>query len=161
MTQSDEKSSSHQGLAPNIAAMYALSGTQTTPAPWQKTVKRDDVVIGEVNVENVHSCTMYDSYRFEHQRAKQQEQNSPWNLKAYRTRDYNLLETADTFLWPKKPFGLRFSSHTLFSPDSLHKLPRSWKRGRVAIHGSSHCRTRLFFKATRIMPSISGLHAVS
>ena len=45
--QSDEKSRSHQSLIPNIAAMYALSGKQTTPAPGQKTVKRDDVSMGK------------------------------------------------------------------------------------------------------------------
>ena len=48
MMQSDEKLSSHQSLTPNTAAMYALSGKQTTPAPGQKTVKRETVAIGEV-----------------------------------------------------------------------------------------------------------------
>ena len=75
--QSDEKLRSHQSLVPNIAVMYALSGKQTTPALGQKTVKRDNVVMGEVNVETVQYCTMSDSYGFEHQRAKQQEQDSP------------------------------------------------------------------------------------
>ena len=126
-----------------------------------KDVKRDDVGIGEVNVENVHSCTTYDSYRFEHQRAKQQEQTAHGTSKhtgqAIRISSKPRTHSSR----PKKPFGLRSSPHTLFSPDSLHKLPRSWTRGRGAIHGSSHCRTWLFFKAARIMPSISGLHAVS
>lgn len=62
--------------------MYALSGKRTTPARGQKTVKRGDVAIGELNVENVQCCTMYDSYGFEHQRAKQQQRDSPWNLGA-------------------------------------------------------------------------------
>ena len=84
MMQSDEKLSSHQSLAPNIAAMYALSGKQTAPAPGQKTVKRDDVAIPAVKVETVQYCTMSDSYGFEHQRAKQQEQDSPWTLKQQR-----------------------------------------------------------------------------
>lgn len=79
MTQSDEKLSSHQSLAPITAAMYALSGKQTAPASAQKTVRRDNVVTEDVNLENVKSCTMCDAHGFEHQRAKQQEQNSPWN----------------------------------------------------------------------------------
>ena len=62
MMQSDEKLSSHQSLAPNIAAMYALSGKQTAPATGQKTVKRDDVAIREVKLETIQYCTMSDSW---------------------------------------------------------------------------------------------------
>lgn len=95
MTQSDEKWSSHQSLAPNIAAMYALSGKQTTPAPGQKTVERDDVAIGKVNVQNIQSCTMCDSYG-----ASISEQSSK-SKTAHGTSvsgkcDLNLFETADT-----------------------------------------------------------------
>lgn len=60
MTQSDEESCSHQSLASNIAAMYALSGKQTAPALGYKTVRRDDVSIGVVNVDNVLSCPTCD-----------------------------------------------------------------------------------------------------
>ena len=58
MMQSDEKSSSHQSLIPNIAAMYNLSGKQTTPALRQKTVRRGDVFIGVANVESVRLSNM-------------------------------------------------------------------------------------------------------
>ena len=67
--------------------MYVLPGKQTTPAPGQKTVRRGGAAIWEVNVENVQSCTMCDSHGFEHQRAKQQKQSSPWTLKASGIRD--------------------------------------------------------------------------
>lgn len=62
--------------------MYVLPGKQTTPALRQKTVKRGDIAVGEMKVDNVQACTTCDQYGFEHQRAKQQEQYSPWNLKA-------------------------------------------------------------------------------
>ena len=52
MMQSDEKSSSHQSLRPNIAAMYTLSGKQTTPALRQKTVRKGDIFIEAANVES-------------------------------------------------------------------------------------------------------------
>ena len=96
MTQSDEKSSSHQSLAQNLAAMYLLSGKQSTPASGQKTVKRDDVASGKVKVENIPYCTMCDSYGFEHQRAKQQEQTSPRTLQESRICDSTSLDAANT-----------------------------------------------------------------
>ena len=79
MTQSEEKSSSHQSLAANNAALYALPGKQTTTALRQKTVRREDgIAFGEVTVESIQSYIMRGSRGFEHQRAQQQERDSPW-----------------------------------------------------------------------------------
>ena len=88
MTQSDEKSSSHQSLAANNAALYALPGKQTTTASKQKTVRREDgIAFGKVTVESFQSYIMRGSHGFEHQRAQQQERDSPWNPQAFGTCD--------------------------------------------------------------------------
>ena len=149
--QSDEKLSSHQSLEPNVAAMYALSGKQTAPAPGQKTVKRDDVAIWEVKVETVQYCTMSDSYGFEHQRAKQQEQDSPRNPKAAQRFG---LKTSFTprarFPGPTKLLGLTSSPRTPASQDNIRKHIRSWTSRWAATHGLPHHRAQLSFKATRI-----------
>ena len=88
MTQSDEKSSSHQSLAANNAALYALPGKQTTTASEQKTVRREDgIVFWDVTVESIQSYIMRGSHGFEHQRAQQQERNSPWKPQAFGTFD--------------------------------------------------------------------------
>ena len=94
--------------------MYVLSGKQTTPASGRMTVKRDDVAIGQVKVENVQYCTMCDSYGFEHQRAKQQEQNSPWNLQTSRTCDPKALETAKTPFKVREAIIIDLVSHPRF-----------------------------------------------
>ena len=127
MMQSDEKLSSHQSLAPNIAAMYALSGKQTAPAPGQKTVKRDDVAIREVKVDTIQYCTMSDSYGFEHQRAEQQEQDSPRNpTAAQRFGLRTSFAPRACFPRPTKLLGLTSSPRTRASQDNLHKRIRSW-----------------------------------
>ena len=102
MTQSDEKSSSHQSLAANNAALYALPGKQTTTALEQKTVRREDgIAFGEVTVESIQSHIMRGSHGFEHQRAQQQERDSPWNSKhPGRPAILDIAKSADTF--PKR-----------------------------------------------------------
>ena len=101
--QSDEKSSSHPSLAPNVAAMYVLPGKQTTPALRQKIVKKGDVAVGETIVDHAQACTTCDRYGFKHQRAKQQEQNSPWNLIVSGICDFEFLKTADMFYKAREP----------------------------------------------------------
>lgn len=163
MMQSNEKLSSHQSLAPNVAAMYALSGKQTTPAPGRKIVKRDDDAIGKVNVENVQSCTQCESCGFEHQRAKQQEQNSPWNLEHLGPAIHNLFETADTFskAYQKiRPEILasnpRFSRHLRKPPN---KLDGQADRLLFMVHRTVELDCLL--KLLESMPSNPGLQALS
>ena len=118
MTQSDEKSSSHQSLAANNAALYALPGKQTTTAPEQKTVRREDgIAFGEVNVESIQSCIMCGSHGFEHQRAQQQERDSPWNPQALGTHDLGYRQNRAHFLQ-----GLQSdeASNTRFSRQPTH-----------------------------------------
>lgn len=50
---------------------------------------------------------------------------------------------------PTKQLGLRFSPRTLASPDTYASLRTSWT-DKLALHGSSHRRAGLSFKATRI-----------
>ena len=103
MTQSDEKSSSHQSLAANNAALYALPGKQTTTALEQKTVRREDgFAFGDVTVESIQSYIMRGSHGFEHQRAQQQERDSPWKSQAFGTCNSGHRKTREHF----------FQSHT-------------------------------------------------
>ena len=113
MTQSDVKSSSHQGLAANNAALYALPGKQTTTALEQKTVRRDDgIAFGDVTVESIRSCIMRGSHGFEHQRAQQQERDSPRKPQAFRTCDSGHRKNRG-FLFQRhkvtRPYNTRFS----------------------------------------------------
>lgn len=139
MTQSDEKSSSHQSLAANNAALYALPGKQTTTAPEQKTVRREDgIAFGKVNVESIQSCIMCGSHGFEHQRAQQQERDSPWNPQALGTRDLGYCQIAHTFFKAYRVTRLQI----LVSPDSLRMMLKSgWRASRAL----SHCQLDLLF----------------